>query len=203
MILSLLKKTGGDNDQPLIEYLEKWQSVTGMNSNIVKRILPEPVESVKLCHVVTLYKYLEELNGASLLESLDESFHRMLPTEATYILQKMRKSNAFALKKSDISSDYALADYINSSDLWWKEDFDKKGVVAGSDKKVVPLTEILSPFILIEHMCETVLFIQEAVKEAREFDVRILNITTDFQKKKQMQPKSSTRKNTARRILKM
>ncbi|CAG2207750.1 unnamed protein product [Mytilus edulis] len=99
MILSLLKKTGGDNDQPLIEYLEKWQSVTGMNSNIVKRILPEPVESVKLCHVVTLYKYLEELNGASLLESLDESFHRMLPTEATYILQKMRKSSMIHLEK--------------------------------------------------------------------------------------------------------
>jgi hypothetical protein len=34
MVLSLLNKTGGENSQPLIEYLEKWQNVTGMNSNI-------------------------------------------------------------------------------------------------------------------------------------------------------------------------
>ncbi|OPL33843.1 hypothetical protein AM593_09786, partial [Mytilus galloprovincialis] len=218
MVLSLLKKTGGDNSQPLIEYLEKWQTVTGMNSNIFKRILPEPIDSVKLGHVVTLYKWLEELNGESLVETLDEAYHKLLPTEAKDFLQKIKKSHiihleklqhpllvfvhrCLALKKINISTDHTLSDYISSSDLWWKEDFYKKSIVAGPDKKVILLTDILSPLILIEHVCETVQFVHDAVREAKKVDVRISTITTDFQKMKKTQPKTSTRKNTARRYV--
>ncbi|VDI64095.1 Hypothetical predicted protein [Mytilus galloprovincialis] len=221
MILALLKKTGGDNSQPLIEYLEKWQSVTGMNSNIFKRILPEPVDSVKLGHVVTLYKWLEELNGRSLVEALDERFHRTLHPEAKEILHQTKNSHMAHLEKlqhpllvfvhrclalrNTISHDHPLVEYISSHELWWKEHIRKQegtvGVIAGADNICISISDILSPLILIENICETVLFVQEAIKEVTEFNVRISNITNDYQKTKTIQTK--TRKSAAKRFFKM
>ncbi|CAC5397571.1 unnamed protein product [Mytilus coruscus] len=221
MVLALLKKTGGDNSQPLIEYLEKWQSATGMNSNIFKRILPEPVDSVKLGNVVTLYKWLEELNGRSLLEALDERFHKTLHPEAKEILHQTKKLHMAHLEKlqhpllvfvhrclalkNTISHDHPLIEYISSQELWWKEHIRMQegniGVIAGADNKCIPISEILSPLILIENICETVLFVQEAIKEVTEFNVRISNITSDYQKTKKVQ--ANTRKSAAKRFIKM
>ncbi|XP_052068615.1 uncharacterized protein LOC127707897 [Mytilus californianus] len=221
MVLALLKKTGGDNSQPLIEYLEKWQSVTGMNSNIFKRILPEPVDSVKLGHVVTLYKWLEELNGRSLVEALDERFHKTLHPEAKEILHQTKNVHMAHLEKlqhpllvfvhrclalrNAISHDHPLVEYISSQELWWKEHIRMQegniGVIAGADNKCIPISEILSPLILIENICETVLFVQEAIKEVTEFNVRISNISNDYQKTKTVQ--TNTRKSAAKRFLKM
>ena len=185
MVLSLLNKTGGENSQPLIEYLEKWQNVTGMNSNIFKRILPEPIDSVKLGHVVTLYKWLEELNGISLVECLDETYHKTIPQEGKDVLKKIKENNMthmeklqhpllvfvhryLAANRANISIDHPLIDYIDTQDLWCKGDIGTSGVVAGSDKLCIPLRDMLSPLVLVENIFETVSFIQDAIK-VRQF----------------------------------
>jgi hypothetical protein len=185
MALSLLNKTGGENSQPLIEYLEKWQNVTGMNSNIFKRILPEPIDLVKLGHVVTLYKWLEELNGISLVECLDETYHKTIPQEGKDVLKKIKENNMthmeklqhpllvfvhryLAANRTNISIDHPLIDYIDTQDLWCKGDIGTSGVVAGSDKLCIPLRDMLSPLVLVENIFETVSFIQDAIK-VRQF----------------------------------
>jgi hypothetical protein len=128
---------------------------------------------------------LEELNGISLVECLDETYHKTIPQEGKDVLKKIKENNMthmeklqhpllvfvhryLAANRTNISIDHPLIDYIDTQDLWCKGDIGTSGVVAGSDKLCIPLRDMLSPLVLVENIFETVSFIQDAIK-VRQF----------------------------------
>lgn len=138
MALSLIRKTGAQPDQPIAEYLKKWESFTGKASWESKHLLSE---NIQICHSVSLYQFLEELNGEKVSNSLNNTYRSPLPKAAKDSLLKASKVNIVHIEKLDhavkvfvhrcLSSstnalriDQPLIDYLCCEHFWWNNDYD-------------------------------------------------------------------------------
>ncbi|XP_072035444.1 uncharacterized protein [Amphiura filiformis] len=77
VILVLLKKTGGDPEDSLESYTQRWNSQ--LPRSFPSDILPEPRNSIKLAHVVNLFKTLEDHYADRFVESLPVALREPIP----------------------------------------------------------------------------------------------------------------------------
>lgn len=178
MSMSLLKKTNGDPTFPLTEYLEGWKDIAVFPKGY-KRLLPEPEDSVKLCHVVNLYLKLEELNGECILDTLDQRYRDDLPPEGRGKLETIGGSyvhhlevleeamkifihRCLAVQDNIVSINQELIDYLKDEDFWPQGNLENGYVSAGEEKK--KLAEILCCSICVKHIYNTINFIQDFIQ---------------------------------------
>lgn len=178
MSMSLLKKTNGDPTLPLTEYLEGWKDIAVFPKGY-KRLLPEPEDAVKLCHVVNLYVKLEELNGECILDTLDQKYREDLPPEGrgkletiggSYVLHlevleealKVFIHRCLAAQDNTVSVNQELIDYLNDEDFWPQGNLENGYVSAGGHRK--KLAEILCCTICVKHIYNTINFIQDFIQ---------------------------------------
>lgn len=178
MSMSLLKKTNGDPTFPLTEYLEGWKDIAVFLKGY-KRLLPEPEDSVKLCHVVNLYLKLEELNGECILDTLDQRYRDDLPPEGRGKLETIGGSyvhhlevleeamkvfihRCLAVQDNTVSINQELTDYLKDEDFWPQGNLENGYVSAGGHTK--KLAEILCCTICVKHIYNTINFIQDFIQ---------------------------------------
>lgn len=178
MSMSLLKKTNGDPTLPLTEYLEGWKDIAVFPKGY-KRLLPEPEDAVKLCHVVNMYVKLEELNGECILDTLDQKYRDDLPPEGrgkletiggSYVLHlevleealKVFIHRCLAAQDNTVSVNQELIDYLNDEDFWPQGNLENGYVSAGGHRK--KLSEILCCTICVKHIYNTINFIQDFIQ---------------------------------------
>ncbi|XP_052069355.1 uncharacterized protein LOC127708504 [Mytilus californianus] len=184
MALSLLRKKGlgtQNADIPIAFYLNSLADITGMSSSVIESLFPE---DIRISHSVNLYQWLEELNGESIIETLEDKYRVKLSDNAIQCLQEAKQNmkhlekldhplKVFAhrclfVKDNEIRSAQPLNEYLSNKDLWWPDDFIyddalKKEVVAAKDTNK-SLEELLSSLILVENIYDTVKFLAEAIK---------------------------------------
>ncbi|CAC5371881.1 unnamed protein product [Mytilus coruscus] len=209
MVLSLIRKTGAQPDQPIAEYLKKWESVTGKASWESKHLFSE---NMQICHSVSLYQWLEELNGENVANSLDNTYRSPLPKAGKDSLMKASKVNIVHIEKLDhavkvfvhrcLSSstnalrlDQPLIDYLCCEHFWWNDDYDNGMIVCDENK--VPLENLLLQTIQVEHVCEILLCTKELIEESKQTHSRISEITSAYQNVKRNEaPKRARSKAT-------
>jgi hypothetical protein len=178
MSLSLLKKTKGDPSASLAGYLENWKDIALFHKGY-KRLLPEPEDAVKLCHVVNLYVKLEELNGETILDTLDLKYKEDLPSEGKGKLETFGGSyighlevlgetlkvfihRCLTTHDNSISLDQQLLDYIQDKEFWPYGTLEDGIVIVNGQKK--KLSEIVCTTLRVKHIYQTVRFIQDFVE---------------------------------------
>ena len=73
MLMFLLKRIPHvEREMPLLSFIEKWEKM--LPSNFPKSSLPEPKQSIKLCHIVTLCEELENVLADGAIEGLPDNF---------------------------------------------------------------------------------------------------------------------------------
>lgn len=178
MSMSLLKKTKGEPTLPLTEYLEGWKDIAVFPKGY-KRLLPEPDDAVKLCHVVNLYVKLEELNGECILDTLDQKFRDDLPPVGRGKLEIIGESyvhhlevleeamkvfihRCLAVQDNTVSINQELIDYLKDEKFWPQGNLENGYVSVGGHKK--KLAEILCCTICVKHIYNTINFIQDFIQ---------------------------------------
>lgn len=178
MSMSLLKKRKGKPDTSFTKYLEDWKDIAVFPKGF-KRLLPEPEEEIKLCHVVNLYIKLEELNGESVLNSMEKKYKVDLPNEAKRTLQMTGKTclghlegllealkifihRNLSVQNNQVSLNQELLDHIQDEQFWTQGNLND-GVlcVKGNVKK---LKDIIGNTVCVKHIYQTVTVIQDFVK---------------------------------------
>ena len=131
VLISLVKKTRGAAEMPLIEYVEIWKHV--LASPMPSKLLPSPENSVRLCHLIALYGVLEELNADSLADSLGDEYRKPISLDIQNQLNALLRSNQrlaeMTLKATkrfvyrclcsgDIDSTQPLEEYLVDDSFW-------------------------------------------------------------------------------------
>ena len=131
VLIALVKKTKGDPDQPVIEYVENWKSY--LTHPLPLELLPAPEDSIKLCHLVALYGILEELNADSLVDSLSDEYraplHRDIEAQLMELLRGKKKEAETILKATkrftyrcissgEVDSSRPLSEYLEDESFW-------------------------------------------------------------------------------------
>jgi hypothetical protein len=161
IVMSLLKKTRGDPDLPLVEYINKWKSLFA--DSFPKKLLPSPDTSTKLCHVIGLSELLEELCADSVKNGLSEEFRckldRPIMDQIMKTLKEERLANAFlkALKRftyrclssRTASSNQTLREYL-SDDTFWPDGCLVHGYLIINEKHL-KLTDVLPDGLMVRH----------------------------------------------------
>ena len=177
MIMTLVKKTGGEAHTPLVDYLEGWTHVIAQSS--YKHLIPEQENILRLCHMVNIFKWMEEVGGERHVETLDDSFRVELPKEGKDALVKYASSHGNhviqlgkALKvfvhrcllfsEDAVKRDQPLVDYLKDSDFWQDGTFQDGRIQAqrAGLKTQLKLDDVLSATILVEHTCEVMAVLQ-------------------------------------------
>ncbi|XP_076075828.1 uncharacterized protein LOC143046554 [Mytilus galloprovincialis] len=218
MTLSLLRKKGLGNEKADISiacYLNSLTNITGMSSSVIKSLFPG---DIKICHSVNLYQWLEELNGESIIETLEDKYRVKLSDNAIQCLQEAKQNmkhlekldhplkvfvhRCLSVKDNKIRSAQPLNEYLSNKDLWWQGDFKyddalKNDAVAAEDNNKL-LEELLSPLILVENIHDTVNFLACAIKEAEEKEPSFSNMEQTRNERQQ----ESNKKEQTRQVIK-
>ena len=131
VLIALVKKTKGDPDQSVIEYVETWKSY--LTHPLPLELLPAPEDSIKLCHLVALYGILEELNADSLVDSLSDEYRvsmhrdieaqllellRVKKKEAETILRAAKRFTYRCISSGEVDSSRPLLEYLEDESFW-------------------------------------------------------------------------------------
>ncbi|XP_055995963.1 uncharacterized protein LOC125646740 isoform X2 [Ostrea edulis] len=214
MSLSLLKKTKGDPSLPLAGYLENWKDIALFHKGY-KRLLPEPEDAVKLCHVVNLYIKLEELNGEIILDTLDLKYKDNIPPEGRGKLEtigdnyishlevlgetlKVFIHRCLTTQDNNISLDQQLLDYIKDKEFWPYGNLEDEQVsVKGQKKK---LSDIVCTTLRVKHIYHTVRFILDFVEEKQAMYLKISPIAASYGAQKDLDVKARKMKNVKKKF---
>lgn len=162
----------------LTEYLDNWKDIAVFPKGY-RRLLPEPEDAIKLCHVVNLYVKLEEINGESVLDSLELKYRENIPREGEERIKTTEKSyvchlevliealkifihRCLAEQNNQVSLDQELVDYIQDEEFCPHENLKDGFVCVGGERK--NLTEIISYSICVKHIYKTMKCIQDIIK---------------------------------------
>ncbi|CAG2237368.1 unnamed protein product [Mytilus edulis] len=180
-------------DLSIVDYLEQYKTVTGMVSGVFRNLFPE---DVRLCHIVDMYRWLEEINGDIVVDSLELQYRKQLRKDDRDRLSTAQADNikylekldhtlkvfvhrSLSLKSQDIRLGQPLIDYILDEDLWWEGDLVKGQVMVGESSK--PLEDIVSSQILVENIFDIIQLVRKAIEASKLKDVRIADIASSYQ----------------------
>ena len=131
VLIVLAKKTKGGPATSVIEFVEKWKNY--LTNPLPMELLPTPEDSVKLCHLVSLYGLLEELNADSFVDSLGdkyrESFSDTTETQlkevinlnqamGTIILKAAKRYVYRVLSVGDVEPSRSLSECLEDDSFW-------------------------------------------------------------------------------------
>lgn len=182
MSLSLLNKTNGEPSMSFTEYLDDWKDIAVFPKGY-RRLLPEPEDEIKLCHVVNLYIKLEELNGESVLDSMDKKYRENLPREGEEKLKVAGRSclghlevlvealkifihRCLAVPNNPVSLDQELVAYLNDRQFWPQGNLENGVLCVNGIQK--NLTEIIGCSVCVKHIYKTINLSQDFIKEMQE-----------------------------------
>lgn len=178
MSLSLLNKRKGEPNMPFTDYLENWKDIAVFPKGF-KHLLPEPEKEIKLCHVVNLYIKLEELNGDSVIDSMEKKYRVNLPLEGEEKLKKTGKTclghlevllealkifihRCLAVQNNQVSLNQELVDYLQDEQFWPQGNL-KDGAVCVKGRRK-NLKEIIGCSVCVQHIYKTINFIRDFIK---------------------------------------
>ena len=182
VLISLVKKTKGEAETPLIEYVEIWKHV--LTNPMPSKLLPVPENSVRLCHLTALYGLLEELNADSLVDSLDDKYRKPISFEIQNQLNALFRSNQrlaeMALKATkrfvyrclssgDADSTQPLAEYL-ADDSFWPSDVIsyREGQVGPSGYRKSPM-DYLPKDLRVHHVSKMISHLGSKLKVCKVF----------------------------------
>ncbi|XP_013390217.1 uncharacterized protein LOC106158688 [Lingula anatina] len=185
VLLCFIKRTGGQSDMSLLEYATQWLS-TSMNP-FPEHLLPEPRDSVKLCHIVPLYELLEDLQSDDAVDCLPDNYRGELSAEMTRTLTECMESGAvlpdhfrvclrrfiFRFLSSDVmvlQPTDSLVESLENPTLW-PAGVMVDGRIQGPSAEPKPLTDVLP--------CQLSLCHTHAVYK------RVLNVIEEREKSRQ------------------
>ncbi|KAK3605798.1 hypothetical protein CHS0354_002411 [Potamilus streckersoni] len=72
VIVSLLRRTGGKPETPLVQFLDKWNNL--LTRPFPRQVLPTPESAIELGHIANVNELLEELNADGIIDSLEDEY---------------------------------------------------------------------------------------------------------------------------------
>jgi hypothetical protein len=81
VLMGLLKRTSGDPEATLEDFVNKWKSIISTESL-------DLLGSIKLKHIVALYQQLEVLSSAAVIRTLGSGYCAKLPLKSEHQLEK-------------------------------------------------------------------------------------------------------------------
>ena len=167
VLISLVKKTKGEADMPLIEYVEMWKHV--LTSPMPSKLLPSPENSVRLCHLIGLYALLEELNADSLVDSLGDEYRKPISLDIQNELNALLRSNQRlaemmlkAVKRfvyrclcsGDVDCGQPLEEYLADMSFWSSDIAPYLEMLTGpaGDGKLKSPTDYLPKDLKVQHV---------------------------------------------------
>ncbi|KAL3853052.1 hypothetical protein ACJMK2_016635, partial [Sinanodonta woodiana] len=96
IIISLLRRTGGRPETPLVEFIDNWSYV--LTRQFPKQVLPNPENAIQLCHIVELNELLEEMNADGVIESLGDEYRVPLDEISHTIIDEFLSSSVLLAK---------------------------------------------------------------------------------------------------------
>ncbi|KAK3603844.1 hypothetical protein CHS0354_042851 [Potamilus streckersoni] len=209
ILMSLLKKTSGDPQTTLVDYVDSWKNI--LNHPLPKDLLPSPENSIKLCHIVSLHELLEELNAESVIDSLDSRLRVNLnphtEKKVSEILSR-NKDNAEVMLKAVklfvhrcLSSDDAdetqlMISYLGDASFWPTEVV-KDGVLRkyGSE---VELCALFPDSVKVQNVYQVYKLCKEKVEEHRRNEQHTISLLQSFPSRNKSKEMQSNRRKAAK-----
>ncbi|CAC5398276.1 unnamed protein product [Mytilus coruscus] len=118
------------------------------------------------------------------------------------LLKEIQRNVQQCLSSSNnvIRPDQPLIDYIFDEHFWWKDDFQNEFVLSGQSR--IPLRELLSPTIQVEHIYETIQYVKDLLEDSKQKAARISGINSTYQTAKQNELPKRTRSKAAMKMMK-
>lgn len=174
IVMTLLKKTGGNPDMSLIDFVDKWKSI--LFRHFPKRLLPSPDSCVKLCHVVALSELLEELSADSVKEGLGDEYRDSLDgplfdqlmvqlkdDALSSVLFKAVKRFTYRCLASRIADpNQSLRFYLSDESFWQVDSFQRDALVIAGNR--IELSDVLPDGLLVRHVFELFEIVEKEVE---------------------------------------
>ncbi|XP_053401074.1 uncharacterized protein LOC123550673 [Mercenaria mercenaria] len=193
IVMTLLKKTKGDKDQPLVDFVDKWKSI--LCRDFPKKLLPSPESCVKLCHVVALSELLEELCADSVKEGLGDEYRDKLdgPLQDHLLLQlkdeklssvlfkafKRFTYRCLASKTADPKQSLRL--YLTDESFWPMDVFQYDTLAIGGNR--LGITDVLPDGLMVRHIFECFDLMETEIEKRRQGNIKMSGFATSFQAK--------------------
>ena len=180
-ILSLLNKTKEESIVPISEFVDKWKLLI-TDSSMVKSLLPDCEFSIKLCHIVALYRWLEEVSGENIYQSdsLPAKYREPIPPDAEKTLEDLCNINLMYVellsralkvyvhrclysKDYEVGAEAQLIHYMADVSFWPSRVSIEKGIgskqyvlkLANAEEGII-LETVVPGTLLVAHVHDTI-----------------------------------------------
>ncbi|KAL3853049.1 hypothetical protein ACJMK2_016632 [Sinanodonta woodiana] len=212
IIISLLRRTGGKPETPLVEFIDNWSYV--LTQPFPKKVLPNPENAIQLCHIVELNELLEEMNADGVIESLGDEYR--VPLEGTLhtFIDKFLSSSSVLLAEvilkakkrfvhrcllhRDVAPMDSLLHHMND-DYFWPEGSINDGILQ-VESLSIPLINFIPVGVLVQHICSYVQLLTGKIKDLKSKDLRMKPGTSTQKKPASTVSKSSAMKKQKKRL---
>jgi hypothetical protein len=173
--MSLLKKTGGAAaDLPLIDYVAKWSNL--LSHEFPRELLPNPETSLKLCHIIELNEFLEEISSETVIDALEkeytETIDDIIRKHIVQLLGDVPKSRTLlrALKRfiyravftKTADADRPISDYLIDSSFW--SHYHVREKTTATVLEVEDIHTLLPDYLMVRHVQSFVVQIEKDIK---------------------------------------
>ncbi|KAK3605800.1 hypothetical protein CHS0354_002416 [Potamilus streckersoni] len=189
IIMSLLRRTGGKKETPLVEFVDNWSSV--LTRPFPKQVLPSPEDAIRLCHIVALNELLEELNADGIIDSLEDEYRVPLEGSAhTFIDGFLSRSVLMAevvlkaekrfvhrcLLYREVASMDSLLDHLKDNYFWPEGSLNDGCLEVGSHS--ILLEDLFPANVQVKHINSYVQFLKGKIEYLKSKDPRIKHGTS-------------------------
>ncbi|XP_060554249.1 uncharacterized protein LOC132715277 [Ruditapes philippinarum] len=196
IVMTLLKKTSGDSDIPLVEYVDKWKYI--LCRDFPKKLLPSPESSMKLGHVVALSELLEELCADSVKEGLDDVYpdkldgplhdHIMLQLKdnllSSLLFKALKRFTYRCLTSRIADPKQSLRLYLSDDSFWPMDIFQDNTLLI--DGQQLNITEVLPDGLMVRHIFECFELMEAEMERKKQGQLKMSGFATSFQAKAKM-----------------
>ena len=162
ILMTLLKKTGGEENKPLVVYANEWGEI--LTHEFPRQLLPIPDTCIHLCHVVALSDLLEEICADVAVDALEMEYRDQLDKNIDghiiVILEKeqfslalLRAMKIFAhrsLSTKAADSQRPLLNYLSDESFWPDGSKNQNSITLNG--KTEHLLSLLPNYIMVKHV---------------------------------------------------
>lgn len=186
VLIALAKKTKGEPGLPVIEFVERWKNY--LTRPLSVDLLPAPEDSVKLCHLISLYGLLEELNADSLVDSLSDRYREPLRTiemqlnelinskqvMADIILKATKRYVYRCVSAGDVEPSRALSDCLADDSFWPFDSSEQREAPAEDERR--NLKSLIPESLKVKHLHQMITLMKRKLKELTDKEVKLTGI---------------------------
>lgn len=174
IVMTLLKKTAGNPDMSLVDFVDKWKSI--LFRHFPKRLLPSPESCVKLCHVVALSELLEELSADSVKEGLGDEYRDSLDGPifdqlivhlkddvlSSALFKAVKRFTYRCLASRIADPNQSLRFYLSDESFWPVDSFQRDSLVIAGNR--IELSDVLPDGLLVRHVFELFEIVEKEIE---------------------------------------